>query len=117
MILRGDAVLHPRFQGAQQIVIFVDHRSVGAVAEGIRSFAAAAMSHAGHHEDAVEVAQLLIALVVAVAPLAAKDVAHSLVVVDAVHRRDGRPSRHTGSAFLRAPRTAAGPGSSSSPRG
>src|SRR6185437_2030923 len=82
-VMRGDdlvgrdALLHPALERLQHVVIAVDDLPVGrAVAEGVDAGAAAAMRHARHHEDAIEV----------------MDVAHLLldapIVVEAVLRRD-----------------------------
>src|SRR6185312_3222498 len=72
-----DTLLHPALERLQHVVIGVNDGTVDrAVAERIDAGAAAAMRHARHHEDAIEVV----------------DVAHLLldapVVVEAVLRRD-----------------------------
>src|SRR6185437_2547634 len=90
-LLRRDTVLHPLLQRLEKIVVGIDRWPVHAVAESVRAVAAAAMRHSRHHEQPIELLCLLKRAAVAVAPrLAAQNLAHFVVVVDAVHRGDCR---------------------------
>src|SRR5579871_2517394 len=92
-LLRRNAVLYPLVERHQKVVVSVHYRSIRAVAEGIRAVSAPAMRHPGNHEQTVELLNPAIgaaAVFIIPGPAAAQNLPDFLVVVDAVHRRDGR---------------------------
>src|SRR5882762_4529054 len=96
-VLGGDdfrwrlAALHPALERAQQIVLRVHRRrrQPERAAESIRARAAAAVLHAGHHEQPEELLHFAERLAPRVAPPGGER-HHALVVIDAVQRADGR---------------------------